>query len=96
MAEFHLLHEGYLSGTDDDFVGWTVSVVRDGDASIVIDPGPVPWRSAILGPLAGPGAEPDQADALHANRERLLSLPGLARIVPGHRPAFPPDDGTPR
>jgi hypothetical protein len=25
MAEFHLLHEGYLSGTDDDFVGSTVS-----------------------------------------------------------------------
>jgi hypothetical protein len=48
MAEFHLLHEGYLSGTDDDFVGSTASLVRDGDASIVIDPGLVPSRRSWI------------------------------------------------
>ena len=35
-------------------------------------------------------------DVLHASRARVLALPGLARIVPGHGPAFVPDDGTPR
>lgn len=52
MAEFHVLHEGYLSGTDDDITGSTVSLVRDDDAVIVIDPGLVPSRAAILDPLA--------------------------------------------
>ena len=30
-------------------------------------------------------------DALHANRARVLSLPDLARIVPGHGPPFVPE-----
>lgn len=46
------------------------------------------------GPAEDPHAE--DPDALHANRERVLSLPGLALIVPGHGPAFAPDGGTPR
>lgn len=29
MAEFQLLHEGYLSGADDDITGSTMSFVRD-------------------------------------------------------------------
>jgi glyoxylase-like metal-dependent hydrolase (beta-lactamase superfamily II) len=191
MAEFHVLHEGYLSGADDDITGPSVSFVRDEDALIVIDPGLVPSRSAILDPLAALGVHPEDVtevvlshhhpdhalnvalfprarvhdhwawyrddlwisrraegvelgpgvrlietpghspqdistlidtgeglvvathlwwtsskpaedpyatdpDALHANRERVLSLPGLARIVPGHGPAFIPNDETPR
>ncbi|HJS26526.1 MAG TPA: MBL fold metallo-hydrolase [Actinomycetota bacterium] len=191
MAEFHLLHEGYLSGTDDDFVGSTVSFVRDGDALIVIDPGLVKGRPSILDPLSSLGVGPDDVTdvvishhhpdhalnvawfpnarvhdhwawyrgdlwvsrpaegaelapgvrlietpghtpqdistlidteeglvvathlwwtsskpvedpyatdpgALHVGRERVLALPDLARIVPGHGPAFVPDDDTPR
>jgi len=189
MAEFHVLSDGYVLD-DGEKVGSTVSFVRDGDALVVIDPGMVSSRAAILNPLgtldvrpedvtdvvlshhhpdhtlnaalfpsarvhdhwawyqddrwvereaegfelsagvrllatpghtpqdistavrtdeglvvcthlwwmaSGPPEDPlaEDADALHANRERVLALPGLARIVPGHGPAFPPDGTTP-
>ena len=47
---------------------------------------------------SGPAEDPlaEDADALHANRARVLALPGLARIVPGHGPSFSPDARTPR
>lgn len=190
MAEFHVLCDGYVLD-DGERVGSTVGFVRDGDALVVIDPGMVASRSAILDPLealgvrvddvtdvvlshhhpdhalntalfpnarvhdhwawyrddhweereaegfelsgdvrllatpghtaqdistaisttdglvvcthlwwmaSGPPEDPlaEDLDALHANRERVLALPGLARIVPGHGPAFAPDDATPR
>ncbi len=190
MAEIHIVSEGYLR-EDEDRVGSTVSFVRDGDARVVIDPGMVPSRAAILEPLAVLGVRPEEitdvvishhhpdhtlnvalfpnatlhdhwaayrddlwtsreaegvriaegvgliqvpghteedvatvveTDAgvwvfthlwwagdgpvedpyspdpttLHANRERVLALPGLARIVPGHGPAFEPNAATPR
>jgi glyoxylase-like metal-dependent hydrolase (beta-lactamase superfamily II) len=46
----------------------------------------------------GPPEDPlaDDPDALHANRKRVLALPGLVRIVPGHGPAFEPTAATPR
>ncbi len=190
MAEVHVLSDGYVRG-DEDRVGSTVSFVRDGDALVVIDPGMVSSRGAILDPLGALGVRPEEitdvvishhhpdhtinvalfpnatlhdhwaayrgdlwtsrdaegvrisdgvrlwqvpghteedvatvvetdsgvwvfthlwwmADGpaedpyapdpalLHANRERVLALPGLARIVPGHGPAFEPGAGTPR
>jgi glyoxylase-like metal-dependent hydrolase (beta-lactamase superfamily II) len=190
MAEFHVLSEGYVS-SDDDRVGSTVSFARGGGALVVIDPGLVSGRGAILDPLAALGVAPEEVtdvvishhhpdhtlnvalfpnarlhdhwawyrddlwisrpaegfeltpgirlietpghspqdlstlietDAglvvathlwwtstmpiedpyapepalLHENRSRVLALPGLARIVPGHGPAFVPDAGTPR
>jgi glyoxylase-like metal-dependent hydrolase (beta-lactamase superfamily II) len=58
MAEFHVLSEGYLS-SDDDRVGSTVSFAREGDALVVIDPGLVPGRGAILDPLAALGVAPE-------------------------------------
>ena len=57
MAELHVLSEGYLSD-DDDRVGSTVSFVRDEGALVVIDPGLVSGRDAILGPLAELGVKP--------------------------------------
>jgi glyoxylase-like metal-dependent hydrolase (beta-lactamase superfamily II) len=191
MAELHLLHEGYLSGRGEDRVGSTVSLARDGDVVVVIDPGLVPDREAILGPLAilgvgpnevtdvvishhhpdhtlnvalfpnarlhdhwawyrddrwvsrpaegfelasgirliqtpghshedistlvdtldglavathlwwteeGPAEDPYAPDreTLRRSRERVLGLPGLIRILPGHGPAFAPGAGTPR
>jgi glyoxylase-like metal-dependent hydrolase (beta-lactamase superfamily II) len=47
---------------------------------------------------SGPPEDPlaTDADALHANRRRVLSMPGLALVVPGHGEAFVPDDSTPR
>lgn len=192
MAEVHVLSDGYAREEGDNSrVGSTVGFVRDGDALVVIDPGMVPSRSAILDPLATLGAKPEDitdvivshhhpdhtinvalfpnarlhdhwawyrddlwvdraaegfdvspnvrllevpghtpqdiatvvdsdegvvvfthlwwmADGpaedpyapdpalLHANRERVLSLPKLVRIVPGHGPAFEPNADTPR
>jgi glyoxylase-like metal-dependent hydrolase (beta-lactamase superfamily II) len=52
VAEFNVLVAGYLSGPDDDLVGSTVSLIRDGDAVVVVDPGMVHSRSAILDPMA--------------------------------------------
>lgn len=192
MAEIHILSDGYAREDEDGSrVGSTVGFVRDGDALVVIDPGMVPNREAILDPLASLGVPPEDvtdvvishhhpdhtinvalfpnarlhdhwawyrddlwvsrdaegfeissgvrllqvpghteediatvvqtdegvvvfthlwwmADGpaddpyapdpalLHANRERVLALPGLARIVPGHGPGFEPNADTPR
>jgi glyoxylase-like metal-dependent hydrolase (beta-lactamase superfamily II) len=192
MAEVHVLSDGYAREEGDNSrVGSTVGFVRDGDALVVIDPGMVPSRSAILDPLAALGVKPEEitdvivshhhpdhtinvalfpsarlhdhwawyrddlwvdreaegfeisagvrllevpghtpqdiatvvdtdegvvvfthlwwmADGpeedpyapdpalVHANRERVLALPGLVRIVPGHGPAFEPASDTPR
>jgi glyoxylase-like metal-dependent hydrolase (beta-lactamase superfamily II) len=190
MAEFHVLSDGYLSD-DDDRVGSTVSFAREGDALVVIDPGLVRSRDAILVPLrelgfapedvtdvvishhhpdhtlnvalfpnarlhdhwawyrddlwisrpaegfeisAGirlietPGHSPQDISTLietdegivvathlwwtstvpaedpfapdpallHENRARVLALPGLVRLVPGHGPPFVPGEETPR
>lgn len=190
-VEVRVLCEGYLSGADDDRVGSTVGFVREGDVSVVIDPGLVRGHDAILEPLAdlgiGPGEitdvvlshhHPDHTlnaalfpsarvhdhwawyrddlwidrpaegfelspsirlietpghspqdistivdtddgavvfthlwwtatkptedpyatdpKLLHRNRARVLGLPGLTLIVPGHGPAFEPGPETPR
>jgi glyoxylase-like metal-dependent hydrolase (beta-lactamase superfamily II) len=58
VAEFHVLHEGYLSNADER-VGSTTSFARDGDTFVVIDPGLARSRSAILDPLAALGLGPD-------------------------------------
>jgi glyoxylase-like metal-dependent hydrolase (beta-lactamase superfamily II) len=55
-ASFHVLHEGYV---DDRGVCGTVSLVVDGDARIVVDPGMVADRSEILDPLRAHGLEPE-------------------------------------
>jgi len=189
MAEVHVLVDGYLG--DDDRVGSTVGLVRDGDAIVVIDPGMVPGQHAILDPLGALGVSPDDVTDvvlshhhpdhtlnaglfprarihdhwawyrddvwtsrpaegfeispgirlietpghsaqdvstlirtdeglvvfthlwwtaggpaedpyapdpahLHASRERVLALDGLARIHPGHGPGFAPGPSTPR
>jgi len=50
------------------------------------------WTSTL------PVEDPYAADpvALHRNRARVLALPDLARIVPGHGATFAPGDDTPR
>ncbi len=53
-AELRILVEGYA----DDRVASTVTLVRDGDAVIVIDPGMVADRELILAPLRDLGIEP--------------------------------------
>jgi glyoxylase-like metal-dependent hydrolase (beta-lactamase superfamily II) len=59
-ASVHVLHEGYVGRDgDDERVAGTVTLILDGDAVIVVDPGMVSSRAALLAALAahGPGAE---------------------------------------
>ncbi len=55
MTSVHLIHAGYTG----EHVGSTVVLVRDGDATIVVDPGMVARRSLILDPLAALGVAPE-------------------------------------
>jgi len=55
-AQVDVIVDGYA----DDRVAGTVSVVRDGAAVVVVDPGMVSHRSVILEPLAALGIGPDQ------------------------------------
>ena len=55
MTSVHLLHAGYAA----DRVGSSVTLVRDGDALIVADPGMVARRSLITDPLAVLGVGPE-------------------------------------
>ncbi len=60
MADVTILQEGYIRETDDELhVGSTVSLVRDGDAVVVIDPGLAPSAAAILDPLRANGVAPE-------------------------------------
>jgi glyoxylase-like metal-dependent hydrolase (beta-lactamase superfamily II) len=60
MARIDALFDGYTAGgVDGDRVASTVSLVRDSDAVIVIDPGLVPGPGAILDPLAALGIRPE-------------------------------------
>ena len=55
MATVNVLHTGYTG----DRVGGTVVLVRDADATIVVDPGMVAARALILDPLAALGVPPE-------------------------------------
>jgi glyoxylase-like metal-dependent hydrolase (beta-lactamase superfamily II) len=55
-AEVHVLCAGYVGSR----VASTVTLVRDGETVIVVDPGMVARRSAILDPLAALGVDPTQ------------------------------------
>ena len=55
MTSVHLLHAGYAH----ERVASSVVLVRDGDATIVVDPGMVARRSLILEPLAALAIAPE-------------------------------------
>lgn len=59
-ASVHLLHAGYVGPESEEglHVGSSVVLVRDGDTSVIVDPGLVPEPSSILGPLRRLGMEP--------------------------------------
>jgi len=56
-ARVHLLHAGYAR---NEGVAGTVSLVIDGSAMIVVDPGMVADRDLILAPLQAHGVAPEQ------------------------------------
>lgn len=55
MTSVHVLHAGYAA----DRVAGTVTLVRDGETLIVVDPGMVSDRTAILDPLRALGVSPE-------------------------------------
>jgi glyoxylase-like metal-dependent hydrolase (beta-lactamase superfamily II) len=58
-AQVAVLHEGYVREEDDaDRVGSTVTLITDGGRVIVVDPGMVSGRDALLGALAARGVDP--------------------------------------
>jgi glyoxylase-like metal-dependent hydrolase (beta-lactamase superfamily II) len=56
MATVHLLHAGYIRD-EGTRVGSSITLVRDGEFSIITDPGFVARRSLILDPLAALGVD---------------------------------------
>ena len=58
MATVDVLHSGYIR-ENGARVGSSISLVTDGDAVIVVDPGMVATRGHILDPLAALGFEAD-------------------------------------
>lgn len=68
-----------------------VSTLVDTDDGLVV-------ATHLWWTAAGPADDPYAPDreVLRASRERVLGLPGLATIVPGHGPAFPPAADPPR
>ncbi len=60
-AAVHVLHEGYLREADDgEHVGGTVTLIVDGDTVVIVDPGMVSSRDALLSALSAHGV-PAQA-----------------------------------
>ena len=56
MTTVELIHAGYIR--DDSRVGSSISLIRDGDAIIVADPGLVASHARILDPLRERGIDP--------------------------------------
>ena len=59
-AQVHILQSGYVR--DDDAgqrVASSVTLIRDGNAAVVVDPGMVPSRPALLAELASHGVTPE-------------------------------------
>jgi glyoxylase-like metal-dependent hydrolase (beta-lactamase superfamily II) len=59
-AQVHVLHDGYArEAGGQEHVGGTVTLIIDGDAVIVVDPGMVASRPALLAAAAGHGITPE-------------------------------------
>lgn len=58
-AQVHVVHEGYIRETGDkQHVGGTVTLIIDGDAVIVVDPGMVSSRESLLAAVSRHGVSP--------------------------------------
>jgi glyoxylase-like metal-dependent hydrolase (beta-lactamase superfamily II) len=81
-ARLDVLFTGYA----DEHVAGTVSLIREGDLVIVVDPGMVPARSAILDPLAALGvAAEDVTDVVlsHHHPDHTVNI-ALFGEIPVH------------
>ncbi len=55
MARLHVISPGYITRGDVQHVGSTVSLIEAGDSLVVVDPGMVSARSAIIDPIVSLG-----------------------------------------
>ena len=82
QARLDVLFTGYVG----DRVAGTVSLVREGDRVVVVDPGMVPDRASILDPLRALGVEPgDVTDVVlsHHHPDHTVNI-ALFGEVPVH------------
>lgn len=87
-ARIDVLFTGYVEQSDDPTmrVGGTVTLVRDGERVVVVDPGMVPSRQAILDPLEALGVAPaDVTDVVlsHHHPDHTVNI-ALFGEVPVH------------
>jgi glyoxylase-like metal-dependent hydrolase (beta-lactamase superfamily II) len=87
-ARVDVLFSGYAGPGDDGAlrVAGTVTLVRDGDRVLVVDPGMVPSRAALLDPLAALGVSPgDVTDVVlsHHHPDHTVNI-ALFGEVPVH------------
>ncbi len=84
MARLDVLFDGY--GNDEGVAG-TVSLLRDGDVTAVVDPGMVPSRASILEPLRALGVEPEQVTDIilsHHHPDHTMSIAIFPEAVTVH------------
>ena len=97
MARLDVLFEGY--GTEAGVAG-TVSLLRDGDVTAIVDPGMVPSRSAILEPLAALGVSPDEVTDIilsHHHPDHTVNIALFPEVrIHDHWAVYQRDQWTPR
>ena len=81
-ATLHVIHQGSIDG---DHVSSTVSLILDGDARLVVDPGMVADRGLIVEGLARHGVEPERVTHVllthhHPDHTLNAALFPMARI----------------
>ena len=98
MARLDVLFDGY--GNDDGVAG-TVSLLRDGDVTAIVDPGMVPSRASILDPLAALGVDREQVTDIilshhHPDHTMNIALFPESVTVHDHWATYVRDQWTPR
>ena len=97
MAQLDVLFEGY--GTEDGVAG-TVSLLRDEDVVVIVDPGMVPSRADILEPLAALRVVPEDVTDIiisHHHPDHTVNIALFPEIaVHDHWATYRRDQWTPR
>lgn len=97
MARLDVLFVGY--GNERGVAG-TVSLLRDGEVTAIVDPGMVPARSSILDPLAALGVAPeDVTDVIlsHHHPDHTVNIALFPAVtIHDHWATYRHDQWTPR
>jgi glyoxylase-like metal-dependent hydrolase (beta-lactamase superfamily II) len=81
-ADVHVLHQGYVGlDGDEERVSGTVTLIADSGVVIVVDPGMVPSREALLAALRSHGFEPDSVTDVVFTAEDISTVAATADEV---------------